>query len=175
MEAVERDSGSDQKFVSQVEGQLLREVLEQKIKNVENVYGVGHKALEVLIDSQFLAFDKAIEVAKVELAKTLYTIDEINRALSDANKTFATKLENTKDHDRFEEAVKILTELKSDKVTNTKDHDRMDLTITELVKYKAKMDGMATQESVNVISQRSLVGILLGILALVLSVVLKFF
>ena len=60
-------------------------------------------------------------------------MNEIRGALSDSNKTYATKEENTKDHDRFEEAVRTLTELKSDKVENTKAHERFELALSTMV------------------------------------------
>ena len=146
---------------------LLRENLESKIDGNEKYIEKLHDELE-----------KARAIALVENEKALTKLNELRGVLEDQNKTFTREIKNEKDHERFEAALQVLTELKSDKLTNTKDHDRYDSNINALNNYKSKMDGMATQESVNKISLRSQTGIILGILSFMMGVValaLEFF
>ena len=155
--------------ISSKEFDLFREVLETRIADSEKFINALHIELEKRTDLQFLNIEKATKIALEENTKSLAKLNELRGILEDSNKTYATKTENTKDHDRFEDAVRLLTELKSDKienakaherfelaislmvtkVENTKDHDRFLERISELTTYKDQMNGKASTESVD--------------------------
>jgi hypothetical protein len=137
----------------------LRDVMDERDRRYTDRFDAQDKAVEAALLAQKSAVDAALvssdkAVAKAEEAQKEYNIrsNEFRAALDDAGKLNITRNE-----------VGVLIKASEDR------DSALQAQITELRLSKATLEGKASQNAVNISLLFAIVGLLLSVLALVLS------
>jgi DNA-binding FadR family transcriptional regulator len=122
-----------------------RTLSSQDVVSLKEYFESRINSLQEYLETRLTSIERATEAAKLTMEKRLEGMNEFRDALRDQAGRLAT---------RDELSLQI---------------DRLNVDISDLKKFKATLEGKASQQSVNIALMLSMSGLLIGVITLILK------
>lgn len=151
----------------------LKEYINDKLTNLEKSVDARFKGVEATTKSALDAADRAVSKAEAATEKRFEGVNEFRATLSDQASKFIIRSEFDLVVDRLEQDIKNLVLTRGEMVpakAYDAAHKDLQKQVEDLKLSRALLEGKASQESVQQVSNRAQLGILFGAIGTIIGV-----